>query len=126
MSLQNRFKKGAASPNPGGRPKGAFSLKHALDVKLSDVNTKDMHRRTYGQCLIDRALDIAVKGGRATNMQVRVIADILDRALGKPVQALAVADMRPESREQLITNILEHARAERESENENDGPATIQ
>jgi len=122
MSEANKWQKGQ-SGNPAGRPRLLFSFNRELQQKASEVDPKDLYGRTYGRKLIDRAFEIALKGPRSTR-QIVAIREILDRLVGKPVQAVAVADLRPESREQLIESILETARAmKKEKEDE---PGTVQ
>jgi Family of unknown function (DUF5681) len=98
------------SGNPAGRPRSLFSFKRELEMKASEVDPKDRLGRTYGKQVIDRAFDLALRGPKSSR-QVNAIREILDRVLGKPVQAVALADMRPESKEQLIESLLETARA---------------
>lgn len=104
----HKWQKGQ-SGNPAGRPRNLFSFKRELELKASEVDPKDRLGRTYGKQVIDRAFDLALRGPKSSR-QVNAIREILDRVLGKPVQAVAVADLRPESREQLIESILETAR----------------
>jgi hypothetical protein len=115
----HRWQKGE-SGNPDGRPRSLFSFKRELELKASEVDPRDRLGRTYGKQVIDRAFELALRGPKSSR-QVNAIKEILDRLLGKPVQAVAVADLRPESREQLIESILDTARAMR-----NDESRTIQ
>jgi hypothetical protein len=104
------------SGNPNGRPRSLFSFRHELEMKASEVDPKDRLGRTYGKQVIDRAFDLALRGPKSSR-QVNAIREILDRVLGKPVQAVALADMRPESKEQLIESLLETARATQDDDN---------
>jgi hypothetical protein len=113
------------SGNPAGRPRSLFSFKRELELKASEVDPRDRLGRTYGKQVIDRAFDLALRGPKSSR-QVNAIREILDRLLGKPIQAVAVADLRPESREQLIESILEQAKALREDESGADGNGTVQ
>ena len=111
LNPENRWTKGCPSPNPKGRPKKAFNYADELRWQLIAVDPKDEQGRTYGQIIVSKQIELAKMGSvRATN-------EILDRLLGKPTQALAIADLRTETREQLIANILESARAMRDDEN---------
>jgi hypothetical protein len=111
LKPENQWKKGCPSPNPKGRPKKVFNYADELRVQLIAVDPKDEQGRTYGQIIVAKQIELAKQGSvRATN-------EILDRLLGKPPQALAIADLRTETREQLIASILESTRAIREDEN---------
>jgi hypothetical protein len=109
LNPENRWKKGQ-SGNPKGRPKKVFNYADELRVQLIAVDPKDEQGRTYGQIIVAKQIELAKQGSvRATN-------EILDRLLGKPPQAVAIADMRTETREQLIASILESARGMRDDE----------
>jgi hypothetical protein len=111
--MPNQWKKGQ-SGNPKGRPKNLFSYSKELASQLSDVDPKDERKRTNGQIIVAKQVELAKQGSiRATN-------EILDRLLGKPPQALAIADMRSGSREESIAGILETLQAMKESGGESE------
>jgi hypothetical protein len=83
-------------PQPSGRPKSNFSFKKELETKLGEVNERDYLKQTYGRIIIDRVVELASK----RNPSIRAVSEILDRVLGKPVQAVTLV-----SREQRIAKI---------------------
>jgi len=101
MSGGKKWEKGQ-SGNPSGRPKSNFSFRKELDGKLGEVNEKDYLKRTYGRIIVDRVVEMATK----RNPSLRAISEILDRVLGKPAQALAIADLNL-TREQRIAQLEE-------------------
>src|SRR5437868_1905894 len=106
MSEHKRQK--GQSGNPNGRPRNLFSFKRELDLKASEVDPKDRQGRTYGKQVIDRAFDLALRGPKSSR-QVNAIREILDRMLGRPIQAVAVADLTltREQREAQLKELLE-------------------
>jgi hypothetical protein len=102
------WKKGQ-SGNPKGRPKKVFSYASELSLRLAEIDPKDEQKRTNGQIIVAKQIELAKMGSiRATN-------EILDRLLGKPPQALAIADLRTGTREEAIAGILESLKAMKES-----------
>jgi hypothetical protein len=67
------------SGNPSGRPKSNFSFKKELETKLGEVNERDYLKRTYGRLLIDKAVNLALRG----QGNIRAISEVLDRYVGK-------------------------------------------
>jgi hypothetical protein len=121
---KNQWEKGCPSPNPRGRPRKIFDAKAELSTQMLQVDESDEHRRTNGQILIAKLIASAKHGSvRATN-------EILDRLLGKPAQAVAIADLRDDNRDEAIASILESARELRELKKleatSGDGKQTIQ
>ena len=108
------------SGNPNGRPKGLFTWKQAIDEKADEPHPSDYRGRTYKQRVVANLFRIAADG-RPSQRQLNAIIALLDRGMGKPVQAVAVADMRTETREELIASLLETARAMKDDEH-----ATVQ
>lgn len=105
----NLWKKGQ-SGNPKGRPKKVFSYASELSVQLTAIDPKDEHQRTNGQIIVAKQVELAKMGSiRATN-------EILDRLLGKPPQALAIADLRTVSRDDEIADILNSLKVLRQLE----------
>jgi hypothetical protein len=103
------WKKGQ-SGNPKGRPKKVFNYAEELRVQLIAVDPKDEQGRTFGQIIVAKQIELAKQGSiRATN-------EILDRLLGKPPQALAIADMRTVSKDDEIAEILNSLKVLRQLE----------
>jgi hypothetical protein len=111
LNPENKWKKGQ-SGNPKGRPRKVFNVLREWDERLLEVDPDDPKGRTHGAVAMD-AYVLKMKQG-----SIRLLNEYLDRKLGKPPQAIAIADMRTETREQLIANILENARALRDDESE--------
>lgn len=114
LNPENQWKPGQ-SGNPKGRPKKVFNFLKEIDDRLLEVDPKDEKGRTHGQIAAEQFVYQMKQGS------VRCWNEYLDRKHGKPPQALAIADLRTETREQLIANILESAKAMRDDE-----PETIQ
>jgi hypothetical protein len=115
LNPENKWKPGQ-SGNPKGRPKKYFNPTAELKLQLGNVDATDPQGRTYGQIMIARLIKAAV-GYENSPPSIRAQGEIWDRLCGKPPQAIAIADLRTETREQLIANILESARAMRDDEN---------
>ncbi|HEV2522596.1 MAG TPA: DUF5681 domain-containing protein [Candidatus Acidoferrales bacterium] len=110
LNPANQWKPGQ-SGNPKGRPKKVFDLLKRVDEKMLEIDPNDSKGRTHGEIAADQILYMLKQGS------VRVWAEYNDRKFGRPPQALAIATMPTETREQLIASILENARAMREDEN---------
>lgn len=102
MNGGKKWQKGQ-SGNPSGRPKSVFSFKKELEIKLSEVNEKDYLKRTYGRMLIDKAVNLALRG----QGNIRAISEVLDRYVGKPAQAVSLDANLNVTREQRIAHIEE-------------------
>ena len=105
------------SGNPSGRPKSNFSFKKELELKLGEINERDYLKRTNGRIIIDRVVELASR----KNPSIRAVSEILDRVLGKPVQAVATLDLNV-SREQRLTMIEELLSVLPKPTEEADGP----
>lgn len=104
------------SGNPKGRPKIVFSYADELRIQLIAIDPKDEQKRTHGQIIVAKQIELAKMGSvRATN-------EILDRLLGKPPQALAIADLRVGTREEAIAGILESLKVMKESGGDSEEP----
>jgi len=110
LNPENQWKPGQ-SGNPKGRPKKVFDWIKEIDARLLEVDPEDPKGRTFGAIAADQYVYQLKMGS------IRGWNEYLDRKHGKPPQAIAIADLRPESREQLIASILENARAMRDDEN---------
>lgn len=119
MGESRKWQKGE-SGNPAGRPKSLFSFKRELEVKASEVDPRDRLGRTYGKQVIDRAFDLALRGPKSSR-QVNAIREILDRVLGRPVQAVATIDLNV-SREQRLAMIEDLLSTLPKPTEEADGP----
>jgi len=108
------------SGNPAGRPKGLIGWMRAIELKADEQHPTDSRGMTWRERCVSNLFRIAADG-RPSSRQLKAIEIILDRAIGKPVQAIAVADMRPESKQQLIENLLTILKEEK-----TDGNVTVQ
>lgn len=108
MVAGKKWQKGQ-SGNPKGRPKNAFNYAKELGIQLTAVDPNDPQKRTNGQIAVAKQVELWKMGS------VRAGNEILDRLLGKPPQALAIANVGNESRDEMISNILESLRILRES-----------
>jgi len=104
LNPENKWKKGQ-SGNPKGRPKKVFKFLDKVDDMLLEVDPKDEQGRTHGEIAVTQFVYQLKQGS------IRGWNEYLDRKHGKPPQALAIADLRTETREELILSILENARA---------------
>jgi Family of unknown function (DUF5681) len=86
------------SGNLSGRPKSNFSFKKELELKLGEINERDYLKRTYGRIMIDRVVELASR----KNPSIRAVSEILDRVLGKPVQAVATLDLNVTREQRLV------------------------
>ncbi len=101
----NKWEKGQ-SGNPTGRPKRLLDARLEIDKQWAEIaDPDDPLKRTKGQRLIAMLFDKAIAQG-----SIRAANEILDRRLGKPPQALAIADLRPENRDDAIRSIFETLR----------------
>jgi hypothetical protein len=111
---EHRFKKGE-SGNPKGRPKSLFNWQRAIAEKAAERHPTDYKERTWGQRVVENLFKMAADG-RTSQKQLNAIRELLDRGMGKAVQAMAIADMRPESREQLVESLFQIARASQDDD----------
>src|SRR5216683_2161502 len=102
-----RWKKGQASPNPGGRPK-AMVLTEAYRAVLAKRFPGDRQRRTVAEVIAARVAAEAASGS------VRAAAEIADRTEGKARQVIEMALEMDKAAEMAgIQDRLAAARAER-------------
>src|ERR1700674_589889 len=104
LNPANQWKPGQ-SGNPKGRAKKVFNFLKEIEDRLMEVDPKDEKGRTHGQIAAEQFVYQMKQGS------VKCWNEYLDRKHGKPPQALAIATMPTETREQLIASILENARA---------------
>lgn len=100
------------SGNPKGRPRSLFNWQRAIAEKAEEIHRSG---KPAGQIVIENLFRIATDG-RRSKLQLQACEYLVDHGAGKAVQAMAIADMRPESREQLIESLLEIARATQDDE----------
>src|SRR6266478_1872422 len=89
------------SGNPKGRPKKIFNCISEVDAQLVQVDPNDERKRTHGELVAEKFVQLMKQGS------IRAINEYLDRKLGKPPQALAIADLRSGTRDDAIAGILE-------------------
>jgi len=94
------WKKGQ-SGNPAGRPKKIFNCINEVDAQLAQVDPNDKGKRTHGQIIACKFVELMKQGS------IRAINEYLDRKLGKPPQAIGIADLRAGTRDDAIAGILE-------------------
>jgi hypothetical protein len=82
---------------------------------MIEVAPNDERKRTKGQIIAGKMVELMMQGS------IRAINEYLDRKLGKPPQAVAIADLRTESRDETISNILESLKAIRDNSDETYG-----
>lgn len=111
---EHRWKKGQ-SGNPKGRPKSLFNWQRAIVQQAAELHPTDYKGRTWGERVVANIFRIAANG-RPSKLQARACEYLIDRGAGKAMVQVAIADMRQESREQLIQNILESAQIAKEDE----------
>lgn len=87
-----QWKKGCASPNPGGRPKTRL-LSEALRSKLGEAQPDDPQGRTYAEVIGMNLIEIASSQGRSA---VAAAVEIADRLEGKARQSIQVQDITKE------------------------------
>jgi hypothetical protein len=109
------------SGNPKGRPRGLFNWQRAIVEKADELHPTDCHGRSWGQRVVDNLFRMAADG-RPSSRQLKAIEELLNRGLGKPVQSIAVADLRPEAKTQLIENLLAVLKAEQEEKTDGNLP----
>src|ERR1700731_3313312 len=99
-----RWKKGQASPNPGGRPKSRL-LSEALRVRLAEPKPNDPEGRTYAEVGAANLIEIACSHGPGA---ITAMGQIADRVEGKARQEIAVADITPELRAKSDAELMFH------------------
>src|SRR5262245_22282041 len=87
-----QWKKGCASPNPGGRPRTRV-LSEALRNKLAEVNPDDPEGRTYAEIVAENP--VAVACGRGAGA-VNAANEIANRCEGRVSQKVEIADFTRE------------------------------
>jgi Family of unknown function (DUF5681) len=102
-----RWKKGQASPNPGGRPKSRL-LSSALGAKLAEIKPDDREGRTCAEVVATNLIAIACSQGHSAV----TAAEIANRLEGRPSQRVGVsditADLAQRSDEELRYYLLHH------------------
>ena len=107
IGVATRWKKGQASPNPGGRPKSRL-LSAALGNKLAAVKPDDPEGRTYAEIIAANLIAIASSQGRSA---VAAAAEIADRLEGKAKVRLDLNDISNDLRNRPTEDLqyyLEH------------------
>ena len=84
-----RWKKGQASPNPGGRPKSRL-LSEALRNHLAEVKPGDPAGRTYAEVVAQNLVEIACSDGPGA---VHAANEIADRIEGRTPQSIQISDL---------------------------------
>jgi hypothetical protein len=94
IGTATRWKKGQASPNPGGRPKSRL-LSEALRTRLAEAKPGDPGGRTFAEVMADNLVEIACSRGPGA---VTAANEICDRAEGKPSQRIELNDITAQLR----------------------------
>jgi hypothetical protein len=89
-----QWRKGQASPNPGGRPKSRL-LSEALRTRLAEVKPDDSAGRTYAEVVAENLIEIACSEGPGA---VHAASEIADRLEGRAPQHIAISDFAAELR----------------------------
>jgi len=118
-----RWKPGQ-SGNPAGRPKGALGWKRRFEEMASELHPSDANGDTQLERMWRLILQNATKAGRPSVIKLRSQELVLAYVLGKPVQAVANFDANPESKKQLIENLLSVLQADKEDKP--DGNVSVQ
>lgn len=101
------FKPGE-SGNPGGRPRTSI-LSAGLRRRLAEVDETDPEKRTFGQIIVEKAVEDAITGdARQRNEARRFIAD---RVEGKPLQSISLSTDRRDVIEREVDRLIEEANA---------------
>ena len=104
-----RWKKGQASPNPGGRPKSRL-LSEALRTRLAEVKPGDPTGRTYAEVVAQNLVEIACSEGPGA---VHAANEIGDRIEGRSRQSIEVADITADLRNRSDEELIFHLENDR-------------
>ena len=94
IGASTRWKKGQASPNPGGRPRTRL-LSDALRTRLAEVKPDDPAGRTYAEVVAENLVEIACSEGPGA---VHAASEIADRLEGRSRQSIEFADLTADLR----------------------------
>jgi hypothetical protein len=89
IGAATRWKKGQASPNPGGRPKSRL-LSEALREQLGKTKPDDPEGRSYAEVVAGNLIAIACSQNHSA---VTATAEIANRLEGRATQRLEVNDI---------------------------------
>lgn len=109
IGKSSRWKKGQASPNPGGRPKSRL-LSEALRVRLAQVKSDDPAGRTYAEIIAENLVEIACSQGPGA---VNAANELVNRVEGRARQQIEFADITADLRNRTDEELrfhLEHDR----------------
>jgi len=107
IGTATRWRKGQASPNPGGRPKTKV-LSEALRAKLAEVSADDPEHRTNAEIIAENLVRIASSENRGA---IAAAAEIGNRVEGR-AHSVEISDIRQELRDKSdfeLQYYLEHA-----------------
>jgi len=90
--------------NPCGRPKPKL-LSQALRERLAELAPDDPLQRTNAQFLADTLFQRAAAGN------INALAELVDRAEGKPMQSMTLNANLQSTKEERIANVLEKLEA---------------
>lgn len=88
IGKRTQWKRGQASPNPGGRPKSRI-LSEALRNRLAEVKPDDPHQRTWAEMIAANLIEIAAS--KSPNA-IAAANELCDRAEGRPSQHVQISD----------------------------------
>src|SRR5215469_9183993 len=104
-----QWKKGQASPNPGGRPKSRL-LSEALRTRLAEVKAGDPLGRTYAEVVAANLIEIACTEGPGA---VHAASEIADRLEGRSRQQVEFADITADLRNRSDEELRFHLEYDR-------------
>lgn len=104
-----RWKKGQASPNPGGRPRSRL-LSEALRTRLAEVKSDDPQKRTWAEIVATNLIEIACSEGPGA---VHAASEIADRLEGRSRQSIEFADITADLRNRTDEELMFHLKNDR-------------
>jgi hypothetical protein len=88
IGKRTQWKRGQASPNPGGRPKSRI-LSEALRNRLAEVKPDDPQQQTWAEAIAANLIEIATS--KSPNA-IAAANEVCDRAEGRPSQHVQISN----------------------------------